>query len=168
MKIQFIDVKSNKERKKNILYHFKMDPFYFEGDKINVVSETKIEGTLTYENDIVTMNINIKTDLELLCSRCLDAFIYPVDINIEERFTNNSHINNDDIVFVDGYTIDITEVAQNAIISSLPIKRLCKEDCKGLCQVCGTNLNKATCTCNNVDVDIRFEALKALLDNKEV
>ena len=40
MKIQFIDVKSNKERKKNILYHFKMDPFDFEGDKINVVSET--------------------------------------------------------------------------------------------------------------------------------
>ena len=58
MKIQFIDVKSNKERKKNILYHFKMDPFYFEGDKINVVSETKIEGTLTYENDIVTMSIS--------------------------------------------------------------------------------------------------------------
>ena len=83
-----------------VMEHIVDTVLYFEGDKINVVSETKIEGTLTYENDIVTMNINIKTDLELLCSRCLDAFIYPVDINIEERFTNNSHINNDDIVAV--------------------------------------------------------------------
>lgn len=169
MKIQFIDIKSNKERKKNILYHFVIDPFYFQGDKITVVSEAILKGTLTYENDIAILDVNIKTSLELICSRCLEPYVYPIDIDIKEKYTNNRTILNDEVIFVEDDAIDIIELAKNAIISSLPIKKLCKEDCKGLCPKCGANLNRETCTCNNADVDIRLEGLKALLsDNKEV
>ena len=168
MKILFSDAKSRKERRKDIVYHFKMDPFYFEGDKITPISEVIVEGAIMFDDDVIEMDVNIKAELELNCSRCLDTFIYPVDIDIKERFTNNSQITNEEIVFVESDIINITEVIENSIISMLPIKRLCKEDCKGLCQKCGVNLNKETCTCNSADIDIRLEGLKALLDNKEV
>ena len=64
--------------------------------------------------------------------------------------------------------LDISEIVETSIISTLPIKRVCKEDCKGLCQECGCNLNYNTCSCNKEDVDIRFESLRGLFDNKEV
>ena len=111
---------------------------------------------------------NIKTSVELSCSRCLGTLIYPIDIDIEERFTNSENKSDEDIVFVKGDIINITEIVESAIISSLPIKRLCKETCKGLCQNCGVNLNNQTCECNNEDVDIRLADLKALFNNKEV
>lgn len=168
MKIQLADIKNGNERRKEINYHFKMDPFYFEGDKINLASEVVVNGTAIIDDDLIIMQVNIKVSLELNCSRCLETFIYPIDIDIEERFTNNSRIGNDEVMFVEGDVIDITEIAQNAIISTLPIKRLCSENCKGLCHVCGINLNKGTCTCSNEDVDLRLIDLKALLDNKEV
>ena len=47
-------------------------------------------------------------------------------------------------MFIDSDTLDITEIIENSIISTLPIKRLCKEDCKGLCSKCGANLNIET------------------------
>ena len=51
---------------------------------------------------------------------------------------------------------------ENNILLTLPIKRLCKEDCKGLCQQCGNNLNLSTCQCDNDDIDPRLAKLKDL------
>ena len=168
MEINFSEVKSRKERSKKITLNFKADDFYFEGEKITYAEKVKVEGKTTIENEIIIFEANIKTSLNLNCSRCLETFIYPIDIDIEERFTNNDQNSTEEIVFVKGDTIDITEIVENAIISSLPIKRLCNEDCKGLCQVCGTNLNKETCSCIKEDVDVRLAGLQALLNNKEV
>ena len=48
----------------------------------------------------------------------------------------------------DGDIIDIGDLVRDIIISAQPTKHLCKEDCKGLCSVCGANLNKTDCGCN--------------------
>lgn len=168
MKIGFSEIKTRKERNKKISLDFKVEPFYFEGEKITCSDNVKVEGNTTLDDEIVVMEANIKTKLLLSCSRCLDTFIYPIDIDIEERFTNNDQKSSDEVIFVQGDSIDITEIVENTIISSLPIKRLCKENCKGLCQVCGINLNNSTCTCDSDDVDVRFADLKALFTNKEV
>ncbi|SUY61625.1 ribosomal protein L32 family protein [Clostridium sporogenes] len=55
--------------------------------------------------------------------------------------------------------IDVTEVIENNIIIELPIKRLCKKNCKGLCQQCGANLNFSKCKCEK-DIDPRLAKLK--------
>ena len=100
--------------------------------------------------------------------KVLDTFIYPIDIDIEERFTTNSKSQDDEAVVVMDDVLDITEIVETSIISTFPIQRVCKDDCKGLCQECGCNLNYNKCSCNKENVDIRFEALKGLFDNKEV
>ena len=121
------------------------------------------------DGDILLIRANIKTDLEMVCSRCLDTFIYPIDIDIEERFTNNNeHQNDEEIIFVDGNILDITEIVENVIISTLPIKRLCTDNCRGLCYQCGKNLNEGSCNCNTNDVDLRLAKLQELFGNKEV
>ena len=168
MEIIFSEVKTKKEKSKKVSLNYKEDPFYFDGDNISYDENVIVDGRITLDDEIIILKANIKTRLKLTCSRCLETFIYPIDIDIEERFTNNNQKADDEIVFVKSDTLDITEIVENAIISSLPIKRLCSENCKGLCQVCGANLNKEACSCQNEDVDIRLAGLQALLNNKEV
>ena len=162
MVINFSDLLSKKNRKKQISLSFELEPFEFEGEEIRAIEKVSVEGVAISENDVIVINASIKTKLKLNCSRCLDTFIYPIDIDIEERFTNDPDLEDDGIMFVDGDTIDITEIIENCIISTLPIKRLCKEDCKGLCSVCGANKNVENCSCLDYDVDIRLAKLREL------
>ena len=168
MKVQISDITSRKERNKNIDYNFQMPQFEFEGDIIKAIEPCEVVGKVSSDVDILILKAKIKTKLEMVCSRCLDTFIYPIDIDIEERFTTNSVSEDDDVIVVMDDVLDITEIVETSIISTLPIQRVCKDDCKGLCQECGCNLNYNSCSCDKEDVDIRFEALKGLFDNKEV
>ena len=169
MEVQFLDLLVKDGRKKAVDFSLDLEPIKFEGEIIKAIKPVKVEGQIVSRNDVLELEATIKTELELNCSRCLDTFIYPIDIDIEERFTNNSeHCKDENVVFVKGDALDITEIVENSIISTLPIKRLCSKNCKGLCQSCGANLNKEACNCNNEDVDLRLAGLKALLDNKEV
>lgn len=167
MKVQILDIISGKDRSRKIEYTFEMPQFDFEGDIIKPIGSCKVIGDIVPDGDILIVSANIKADLEMICSRCLDTFIYPIDIDIEERFTTNSKSDDEAVVVMDD-VLDITEIVETSIISTLPIKRICKDDCKGLCQECGCNLNLDACSCNKEDVDIRFEALRGLFDNKEV
>ena len=163
MIIQFSDLLSKRSRKKEISLSFPFEKIIFEGDEITAVDPVCVEGMITTYEDMLVMKATIKTKLNLTCSRCLDTFIYPIDIEIEERFTNNEELRNEeDVIFVEGDSINITEIIENSIISTLPIKRLCKSDCKGLCSSCGANKNTSSCNCNNEDVDIRLAKLREL------
>lgn len=162
MNINFSDLLSKKNRKKEISLSFELEPFEFEGEEIRAIENVNVEGIVTAEKGVILIEASVKTKLNLNCSRCLDTFIYPIDIDIEERFTNNPDFEDEGIMFVDGDTINIAEVIENCIISTLPIKRLCKKDCKGLCPECGINKNIESCNCVDYDVDIRLAKLREL------
>ena len=162
MVINFSDLLSKKNRKKQISLSFELEPFEFEGEEIRAIEKVDVEGVAISENDVIVIEASIKTKLKLNCSRCLDTFIYPIDIDIEERFTNDIDLQQDGTMFVEGDSLDITEIIENCIISTLPIKRLCKDDCKGLCPECGVNKNVENCSCLDYDVDIRLAKLREL------
>ena len=163
MVINFSDLLSKKNRKKQISLSFELEPFEFEGEEIRAIEKVSVEGVAISENDVIVINASIKTKLKLNCSRCLDTFIYPIDIDIEERFTKSKELQEDEeLIFVEDDTLDIIQIVENCIISTLPIKRLCKEDCKGLCSQCGTNKNIKECQCDDFDVDIRLAKLREL------
>ena len=169
MIIQFSDLISSKNRKKEVNITYDLAPLYFDGEKIEAVEALKVGGNVISNSDVLTLKASIKTSLKLHCSRCLEAFIYPIDIDIEERFTNNKELQNDEeIIFVDSNTFDIAKFVENVIISTLPIKRLCTDSCKGLCYQCGKNLNEGSCHCETNDVDLRLAKLQELFGNKEV
>lgn len=168
MILQFSNLYSKREREKSINYEFEMDKFHFEGELIEPVSKVSVEGVVSSKERELVVSLHVRTKLKVACSRCLDTFIYPIDFEIEERFTNIDESDNDDIIFVKSDELDITDFVEREIISTLPIKRLCSDKCKGLCHTCGQNLNIEKCTCNSGDIDVRLAGLKALLDNKEV
>ena len=60
--------------------------------------------------------------------------------------------------------IDIDEVTFTNIFSNIPLKHLCSDNCKGICQKCGTNLNESQCECEDDEWNPQFEILKHLFD----
>ena len=169
MIIQFSDLISSKNRKKEVNITYELAPLYFDGERIEFIEVLNVVGNITSIGDVLTLRASIKTNLKLHCSRCTEAFIYPIDIDIEERFTNNKELqDNEEIIFVDSDTLDIAKTVENIIISTLPIKKLCTDNCKGLCYQCGKNLNEGACHCETNDVDLRLAKLQELFGNKEV
>lgn len=169
MIIEFRELLSQRGRKREINVTYDLKPLYFDGEKITAAEPVKVVGNVKSTEEILNVEISVKTKLKLCCSRCLGTFIYPIDVDIEERFTMNKELIEDEqIIFVEGESIDITEIVENNIISTLPIKRLCKSNCNGLCHQCGKNLNEDSCQCTTNDVDLRLAKLQELFANKEV
>ncbi len=114
----------------------------------------------------------VKTTLELPCSRCLEAFQLPVDSQFELRYQPHAQntgegereIEEDDLTtaFYENEEIDLGQLMQEQFYLALPMKPLCREECKGLCSVCGKNLNRDTCDCKHDWDDPRFAALREL------
>jgi uncharacterized protein len=92
------------------------------------------------------LQVRAEADVQTDCTRCLKEFYLPLSITFDElyQFPSRHREEKDLILPQDGY-IDLKPLYREYFILETPIKRLCKPDCKGLCVVCGTNLNKATC-----------------------
>ncbi len=70
---------------------------------------------------------------------------------------------------MEGYHLNVDELINNELLLNWPMKILCKEDCKGICKVCGKNLNDGACGCDDFVPDPRMAAIKDLFNaNKEV
>lgn len=169
MVIDVSDLLSKKVSKKEVHLCYEQESFFDGTEIVKFVSPVKVDGIINSLAGILNFDAKISTNLELTCSRCIEKFIYPLDIEIHEKFSvihsnesNDIIYQDDEITSIEGDNIDITEIVENNISLVLPIKRLCKEDCKGLCQNCGTNLNVSSCTCVKEDVDPRLSKLKDL------
>ncbi len=101
------------------------------------------------------------------CDRCLESIsrktAFKSTGSLMERKGNiEEDYDSDEIIFIEEDYVDLEEYIWNQIISSLPMKFLCSEDCKGLCPQCGKDLNLETCDCVKDSSDLRFEKLRGL------
>ena len=68
-----------------------------------------------------------------------------------------------------GYDLDVDELVYSEILVNWPLRVLCKEDCKGICSICGKNLNHGTCDCDHTDLDPRMAQIRDIFNKfKEV
>ena len=127
--------------------------------------------------DVFRVTGRVSTRLELECGRCLDPFDITVDAPFELRYVPQTEtsadvereIAEDDLTtsfYADG-VLDVADLLREQFLLALPMKPLCSEACRGLCVVCGTNLNRTTCDCKPRWEDPRLAALKGLLDRQK-
>jgi uncharacterized protein len=124
------------------------------------------------DNDHFRLVGRVQTTLELPCSRCVEPFDWPIDAAFDLRYQpqpapaggDEREIAEDDLTtaFYEGDTIDLGQLMREQFYLSLPMKPLCRDDCRGLCPMCGANLNKAQCDCRRDWDDPRFAVLKKL------
>ena len=141
-------------------------------DGFRVLSPIVFVADIRKDSQKVRLVGSLKTMVECDCSRCLDPFPVPVDVSFDLVFLpvsdnaghDESEVADDDlgVSFYKESVIDLGEVIREQLYLALPMKPLCREDCRGLCPVCGINRNRDTCTCQATWEDPRMAALKNL------
>jgi uncharacterized protein len=165
MLLDISDLTGRKKTRKEIDVSFEGSNITFEDEKIVFVEPVSLKGTFTLTGDIINFDGTISTTLNLVCSRCLENFDKFIQVEIHEKFSKFNHGKDDDIIIINNDKVDFSSVIETNIILSLPIKKLCSEECKGLCSVCGTNLNHSKCNCEEDDVDPRLAKLRDFFSN---
>lgn len=106
-----------------------------------------------------------ETRLQVLipCARCLEPVATGLDVRL------HLEIEADDRDYMDGYNLNIDQLVHDEALLIWPERILCREDCRGLCPVCGQNLNEKSCGCERTDVDPRMAKILDIFSNfKEV
>ncbi len=145
-----------------------------ENDDYTIVSPVSLAFDIHKDKQKFRLVGGVKTTLEMPCSRCLESFTTGVDASFDLHYQPHSkpehHVAEErevdpdemDAAYYENDEIDLRQLMEEQFYLSLPMKPLCKDDCKGLCANCGTNLNKATCDCNTQWEDPRLAALRDL------
>jgi uncharacterized protein len=147
-------------------------------DDYAVVQPVVFAAEVTRSKEQVTIAGTATTTLELTCSRCLEGFQVPVAATFDLRYLpvaeaptagEEVEVADEDIntaYYRDGL-IDLGELVHEQLYLALPMKPLCKDDCLGLCPVCGANRNSTPCACEHKWIDPRLAGLKALLNEND-
>jgi len=112
---------------------------------------------------------DLETAVEQKCCRCLGAFELSLHADVSytfqpkgESLPEEQELKEEDtqITFYTRSEIDLTQIALEQILLTIPMKPLCSSDCMGLCPKCGSNRNRVDCGCREEKVDARFAALR--------
>ena len=136
------------------------------GNCYPVSESVDAEGVIRNTAGVLMMKGSIHTCIHGICDRCAASFDrdmeVPIDVVLVTELADED--NEDEWVFpLEGDSADLEDIVRTVFVLNMDSKLLCKEDCKGLCCRCGTNLNEGPCSCQK-ELDPRFAALKQLLE----
>lgn len=133
--------------------------------RTTIAGPVVVRGTFYRHGQKVELQASLLARLDLACDRCLE----PVEVRVEsplrlfaERRESRDHrpaeeVREDDlgIVYHDGRFLDLTDEVRQELLVQVPWHVLCREDCRGLCPRCGTDLNRAPCACSSTEREPR-------------
>lgn len=175
MLINLSDVLSEQHKTIDQNVSVDMDVFKTAFGRFPITSKELAHITITYaaEKELLIQGV-AKLVIEIPCDRCLQE----VDTLFALDFTKNVDISEsnmkrkdelDEANYIDGYHLDVDKLLYNEILIGWPMKILCSKDCKGICNVCGQNLNEGTCDCEGTSLDPRMSVIRDMFKNfKEV
>jgi uncharacterized protein len=145
-------------------------------EQVSLRSPASVNVKLRLAGKELFVSGHLEAGAQVECDRCLKPL--EVDINSDfslEYITGPDYESSqvaelvDEVMAVavfDGESIDVDEIVREQLLLAIPTRRLCREDCKGICVTCGNNLNSGECSCKSEYVDPRWAALKNFQDGK--
>jgi uncharacterized protein len=154
---------------------FTRDKKWFEehlperGRQDMVLESITVSGMVRRLRESVFLEGTLEGALIIACSRCLELTRLPVSSSFRYTFVPTStgqkeeaELSEDlEFGFYEGETIDLDPVLFEQILLQVPMRTLCRDDCRGLCPRCGMNLNTGSCNCRDEHVDERLAILKS-------
>lgn len=129
---------------------------------------------LTRLREDILLQGTLDAEVTLECSRCLEPYVQPLHMELELEFQPSVAVATgeplplpeDDTIFVidSRHILDLTDAIREQVILNLPMRPLCREECLGLCPICGQNLNEGPCPGHSEEVDDRLAVLGRLLN----
>ena len=165
----FLDVKELAVRKARIQKTYPAGTIDFHSTEFRQLEPLEVRATAELVEGQIRISGNLHTRLELVCSRCLepvaeevsrdfDLFYRPARSVAQEE---QLHLKTDDteIGFFQGDGLFLADVLAEQVNLAIPMKVICRSDCRGLCPQCGMNLNTEECRCEVHSTDPRLAPL---------
>lgn len=145
----------------NVEQNVPIDDVLINGQDIHFLKPVKAFGTVKNVSGVIYLELKCSADFETQCARCLDTVSAQLDFEVNERLSKTS--TDEDVLLIDSHEFDLDETVVKSFGLELPINYMCSDNCKGLCHVCGCNLNHEKCDCEDDNIDPRLAALKDFL-----
>lgn len=175
MLIDLSEIMSVKGNVEHIQAPIELKSFCMEGIDYPFAAKSYLDLTITNLGERrVKIEGETKVSLLIPCNRCLEdvktSFEIRIDKELDLKKREEERIKElDELNYLIGYNLDVDLLVYDEILIDFPMKVLCDEDCKGLCNACGTNRNKNTCDCFDTDLDPRMSVIRDIFNNfKEV
>jgi len=131
------------------------------------VNSYKMELHMDKRHNQIVLGVTLTLDAKFTCDRCLAEFIQPIESIFKHVYLFGTELpedENDSLTYLpfDTDKIDISKEIFDYSQIAIPLKKVCRDDCKGLCLRCGTNLNIKPCDCKNEEIDERWLPLQQL------
>lgn len=165
----FLDVKELAVRKARIQKTYPVGTIDFHTGDFKQLEPLEVRATAELVEGQIRISGHLHTRLELVCSRCLepvvedlsrdfDLFYRPVSTIAKEE---EVHLKLDDteVGFFQGEGMFLADVLAEQVNLAIPMKVICRGDCRGLCPQCGVNLNSEECRCETHSTDPRLAPL---------
>lgn len=145
-------------------------PLEYRGETISFSQPVTLEGTAVYTGKVFFVDGAISTKVQRLCGRCLQPVEENLKIPFSEEYVQVAEQDQGDSAAESekglgfrGNRLELDAQIQETLLLELPISALCREDCKGLCTICGQDRNVQECDCQSADLDPRLQVLQKLL-----
>jgi uncharacterized protein len=167
----FLSVKELELRKIRFDETFEPGQIDFTGEELEQGSPLRATGEAeSLEDSEGEIRIQGKYSVEMTaqCDRCLGRARFPLEAQFDLYYRPASYIAEEDEVeidegeaeigFYEGKGLELADILREQVMLALPMQRVCSEDCKGICPVCGRNRNEVTCDCKVESADDRWGA----------
>jgi len=136
----------------------------------------QLEGQTRFTRTVtgVLADVSGQGVVELPCTRCLNPARQQIELHFQDEFHSKVEVTTgaplpkpdeeDPFYITENHLLDLGEAIREYALLELPMQSLCKPDCKGLCPICGADLNAGDCGCTTDESDDRFAVLKQLLN----
>jgi uncharacterized protein len=167
----FLSVKELEQRKVRFDETFEPGQIDFAGEDLEQCSPLRAAGGAEMlENSDGEVRVQGKYSVEMTaqCDRCLGSAHFPLEAQFDLYYRPASYVADKEEVeidegeaeigFYEGKGLSLLEILREQVILALPMQRVCSEDCKGICPVCGGNRNQISCDCKVESTDDNWGA----------
>jgi uncharacterized protein len=168
----FLDVKDLAVRKVRVQRSYPPGALDFLSAEFRQIEPVEVRATAELVDNQIRITGMLQTKVELVCARCLDSLAEDISRDFDLFYRpmaampgeQEAHLSSDDteLGFFEGEGLFLADVLVEQVTLAIPMKIICRSDCRGLCAHCGANLNHEGCRCNTHATDPRFEPLARL------
>ena len=143
-----------------------------DDDEVGLVEPAEVSGGVRRDGREVELSGRLHAKIKTACDRCLQPVNLSIAAEFKERFVpavswraeQQHELQEEDLnlAVFDGEAIELDDLVREEILLAVPAHVLCREDCKGLCPVCGIDRNQGSCQCETKATDSRWQGLENL------
>lgn len=160
MKINVTEILKNEGSLKSIVFEDELDAIKFNHSECKVDQGICFNGQVVNNAGVLALTGNVLVKYTTKCGRCLKELSGELDIRISEEYIVAEIPDDESKESFDKNFIYLDKVLSDNILLNLPNKQLCEEECKGLCQRCGNDLNMKACHCEKEETNPQMDKLK--------